>query len=46
MFENLFRVGFTLAIVLPPLAVLAGLVLLVVPRFHAAARVTHTAVHP
>ncbi len=46
MFEELFRVGFVLALVLPALAVLAGLIVLIVPRFHSTAGVAQASVHP
>jgi hypothetical protein len=46
MFENLFRIGFMLALLLPSLAVLGGLVLMIVPRSHSTAGVRQAAAHP
>jgi hypothetical protein len=46
MFENMFRIGFMLALLLPPLAVLGGLVLMMVPRSHSAAGFRQAPVHP
>jgi hypothetical protein len=46
MFETLFRVGFVLALVIPPLAVLAGAVLFVVPNLHWTRHMTSAPVHP
>jgi len=46
MLENLFEIGFVLALVLPPLAVLAGVIFLAAPQFPRPADVTHASVHP
>jgi hypothetical protein len=46
MFENLFRIGFMLALLLPSLAVLGGLVLMIVPRSRSTAGIRQAAVHP
>jgi hypothetical protein len=46
MFETLFRVAFVLALVLPPLAVLGGATLLVVPKLRWTRHMTNAPVHP
>jgi hypothetical protein len=46
MVETVFQAGFVLALALPPLAVLAGVVLMVVPRLHWSRQVTNAPVHP
>jgi hypothetical protein len=46
MFETLFRVGFVFALVTPPLAVLAGVCLLIVPKLHWTRHMTSAPVHP
>jgi hypothetical protein len=46
MVETVFQAGFVLALALPPLAVLAGVVLMVVPRLHWTRHVTNAPVHP
>jgi hypothetical protein len=46
MIETLFQAGFVLALALPSLAVLAGVVFVVVPRLHWTRHVTNAPVHP
>jgi hypothetical protein len=46
MVETLFEAGFVLALALPSLAVLAGVVFVVVPRLHGTRHVTSAPVHP
>jgi hypothetical protein len=46
MVETLFQAGFVLALALLPLAVLAGVVLMVVPRLHWTRHMTNAPVHP
>jgi hypothetical protein len=46
MVETLFQAGFVFALALPSLAVLAGVVYVVVPRFHWTRHVTSAPVHP
>jgi hypothetical protein len=46
MVETLFQAGFVLALALPPASVLAGVVLLIVPRLHSTPHVTNAPVHP
>jgi hypothetical protein len=46
MVETLFQAVFVLALALPSLAVLAGVVLMVVPRLHWTRHVTNAPVHP
>ena len=46
MLENLFQLGFVLALVLPPFTILAGVIFLAAPQFRPAKDVTHVSVHP